>query len=196
MGSIPVAHPTPPRRLRVSRAAALIAIIAGILTAASLALIAFAWPATPSEPANQWVRLARAEELPVNEPVVVREHRLFLVKLESGEVLALSRRDPRLGCTVPWRPDFEFQGKKGWFRNPCHSQTYDVTGHCVFGPCARDLDRYPVAIVNGEVLVDVRNVLCGNDGYQGTPVRLGRATPFIYSCLPVVQYRGQPPGEE
>jgi nitrite reductase/ring-hydroxylating ferredoxin subunit len=160
---------------------------------AILVVVAFTWPANPAITSYEWVNLAAVEDLPFGEPVVVREHRLYLVRLESGEVLALKWRDPRLGCTVPWRPDFEFMGKTGWFRNPCHGQTYDLTGHCVLGPCARDLDRYAVAIVNGEVFVDVRNLLCSDDGYSGAPVRLGSATPFIYGCLPPGSYGGTPP---
>lgn len=76
-------------------------------------------------------------------------------------MLALYQKDPRLGCTVPWRPDFEFLGRKGWFRNPCHGQTYDLDGNCVFGPCIRGLDRFPVRVKDGRVQVNVEQVIHG-----------------------------------
>lgn len=89
------------------------------------------------------------------------ENRFHLVRLEGGEFLALYWTDPHLGCTVPWRPDFEFQGKRGFFRNPCHGETYDIAGHRVFGPSPRDLDRYEVKIEGSRVLVDTSQLICG-----------------------------------
>ncbi len=40
-----------------------------------------------------------------------------------GGLLALYHKCPHLGCTVPWRPDFTFDNRKGWFRCPCHGST-------------------------------------------------------------------------
>ncbi len=65
-----------------------------------------------------------------------------VVRLEDGEIRALSSKDPHLGCAVPWRPDFERDGETGFFRNPCHGETYDMAGNRVFGPSPRDLDRF------------------------------------------------------
>ena len=49
------------------------------------------------------------------------------MKLDSDEVLALSRRDPHIRhCSIPWRPQFQFQGTTGWFRDPCGGSTYDM----------------------------------------------------------------------
>jgi hypothetical protein len=75
-----------------------------------------------------------------------------LVKLNTGEIVALSRKDPR-GCTLPWRPDFKFDNAKGWFRDPCLGSTYDLNGHKVYGPSPRGLDQYPVEVKNGNVQV-------------------------------------------
>jgi Rieske Fe-S protein len=92
--------------------------------------------------------------------------RVWLVKFESGEILALSQKDPHLGCTVPWRADFQFKGYKGWFRNPCHGETYDLTGYCYAGPCPRGLDRYETQVADGKVQVRVGNGTL----IQGPPV--------------------------
>lgn len=78
-----------------------------------------------------------------------------IVHLEGGELLALSAVDPHLGCTVPWRPTFRFDDREGWFRNPCHGETYDMAGHRVFGPAPRGLDRIAIKIDGGQVLVDL-----------------------------------------
>ncbi len=71
------------------------------------------------------------------------------------------RRDVGLPCTDPWRPDFSFENPAtgvrslGWFRSGCHGQTYDLEGHCVFGPCIRDMDRYSVTLGSGWLVVNI-----------------------------------------
>jgi Rieske Fe-S protein len=88
---------------------------------------------------------------------------LWLVKAGDEEFVALLTRDPHLGCTIPWRPTFEFGGKTGWFRNPCHNETYDLSGRCFFGPCVRGMDRFPLRVEDGEVkvLVDQGAIILG-----------------------------------
>ena len=158
MGHVPVAKPSPiPRWSFPRRGIAVALVLAGM---AMLAAVVFA-TAYPSNPApvgtysSTWQNAMRANDLQTDEPVHIFSLKAWLVKLQSGEILALSHKDPRLGCTVPWRPDFTFMGMKGWFRNPCHSQTYDLTGACFDGPCIRGLDRYETRIVNGDIEVHV-----------------------------------------
>jgi cytochrome b6-f complex iron-sulfur subunit len=72
----------------------------------------------------------------------------------SGGILALWWKCPHLGCTVPWRPDFNgatvnFPGIVGWFRCPCHGSTYSRAGVRVFGPAPRSMDTMAVT-VNGD----------------------------------------------
>lgn len=76
-----------------------------------------------------------------------------VVRLVDGEFLALYPFDPHRGCPVAWRPDFEWEGRTGWFRNPCHGEIYFIDGTRAFGPSPRDLDRFPVAVVDGRVIV-------------------------------------------
>lgn len=61
-------------------------------------------------------------------------------------LLALWHRCPHLGCTVPWRSGFNFQGDKGWFRCPCHGSTYTRAGVLVFGPAPRSMDTMEIEV--------------------------------------------------
>lgn len=61
-------------------------------------------------------------------------------------LLALWHRCPHLGCTVPWRQGFEYQGDKGWYRCPCHGSTYTKAGVRVFGPAPRSMDTMKIDI--------------------------------------------------
>ena len=156
MGSIPVANPLPPRRVGLPRRGLRIAVV----LFASLVVIgvglAFAWPmgSKVDQPrGTDWVTVGETTDFELFKPVRNVEHRFWLVRLGEDEFVALWTRDPYKGCTVPWRPDFEFMGKKGWFRDPCHNSTYDVAGRLFFGPSPRSLDRFPVRVERGEVQV-------------------------------------------
>jgi len=98
------------------------------------------------------------------DPIVISEGRFFLLNLEPGitpngettpgGLLALWRKCPHLGCTVPWRPDFVFQGRKGWFRCPCHGSTYTKEGGIIVaGPAPRPLDVFPIEVQQDRSLV-------------------------------------------
>jgi len=82
-----------------------------------------------------------------------------LVRLESGDFLALNADDTHSGCRTIWDPDADAYGIQdsgtppGWFRDPCHGAMYDERGMRVFGPAPRDLDRYPVEVRDGHVYV-------------------------------------------
>ena len=68
----------------------------------------------------------------------------------GGEgLLALWHRCPHLGCTVPWRSGFAFEGDQGWFRCPCHGSTYTKSGIRVFGPAPRSMTTMSVEIDDG-----------------------------------------------
>jgi cytochrome b6-f complex iron-sulfur subunit len=47
---------------------------------------------------------------------------------------------------VPWRPEFDFEGDKGWFRCPCHGSTYTKAGVRVFGPAPRSMDTMAITV--------------------------------------------------
>jgi len=161
MGSIPVANPSPLRRPHLSRRALLALALLLALLLIIVITLSFAWPASTTREPARWIDAGPESALAVNQPLRNVEGRFWLVKLETGEILALSQTDPHEGCTVPWRPDFEFAGRKGWFRNPCHGETYDLDGTCVFGPCLRGLDRFEVRTRAGRVQVNVAVLIAG-----------------------------------
>ena len=143
MGTIPVANPSPMRKPRFRREVAIIGALLSVV--GTLAVVAvFVWPTGSKVDRAGWVTVGNADDIPLWQPVFNAEHRFWLVKLGDQTFLALSRRDPHLGCSIPWNPDFELMGRKGWFRNPCHDETYNLNGECVFGPCIRGMDRFPV----------------------------------------------------
>lgn len=62
-------------------------------------------------------------------------------------LLALWRKCPHLGCTVPWRGTFSYDGDDGgWYRCPCHGSTYTKAGIRVFGPAPRSMDTMAIEI--------------------------------------------------
>ena len=92
----------------------------------------------------------------------------FAPPAKSGGILALSQKCPHLGCTVPWRPDFEYEGITSWFRCPCHQSTYTTAGIRVYGPAPRSMDTFPVKVNrDGSAEVDTTAVkLGGTDNPQ------------------------------
>lgn len=87
--------------------------------------------------------------------------KFYLSRLEEG-FLALYQRCPHLGCTVPWRPEFEwpYQGQtvKGLFRCPCHGSTYLRNGQIIFGPAPRPMDIMRLSLEGGKLVVDTGSI--------------------------------------
>ena len=91
--------------------------------------------------------------------------RFYLARLADGGFLALSRRCPHLGRTLPWVE------KEKQFLCPCHSSAFDMRGDVVRLPAPKGMDLYPVAIENAVVKVDTGRTLRRD--------RLG-ALPIVY----------------
>lgn len=84
----------------------------------------------------------------------------------GGEgMLALWHRCPHLGCTVPWKSGFSYEGDQGWYRCPCHGSTYTKAGIRVFGPAPRSMDSMQVDIDDsGNITVQTGVVISGGPG--------------------------------
>ena len=67
--------------------------------------------------------------------------------MEQG-VVALYQKCVHLGCRVPWCKTSQ------WFECPCHGSKYNRVGEKKAGPAPRGLDRFPVAVEGGQVVVD------------------------------------------
>jgi cytochrome b6-f complex iron-sulfur subunit len=81
----------------------------------------------------------------------------FYVTQREGALRALYQKCPHLGCRVP------FCESAGQFQCPCHGSVYNIIGEYLGGPAPRGLDRFPIQIVDGEVMVDTSSVV------EGTP---------------------------
>ncbi len=75
--------------------------------------------------------------------------RFYLARLADGGFLAISRRCPHLGCTIPWVAAEEK------FLCPCHSSAFDIQGDVLRSPAPRAMDLYRVTIENTVVKVDI-----------------------------------------
>ena len=85
-----------------------------------------------------------------------QEAKFFLTRVPEG-VLALWKKCPHLGCTVPWKPDdpsMDTIEPKGRFNCPCHGSIYDRYGNIIQGPAPRPMDIFPIEIRDGKIFVN------------------------------------------
>jgi cytochrome b6-f complex iron-sulfur subunit len=73
----------------------------------------------------------------------------------GARVMALYWRCVHLGCKVPWCQSSQ------WLECPCHGSRYNRWGEWQAGPAARGLDRFPLRVENGEVLVNTGEIVTG-----------------------------------
>jgi len=83
----------------------------------------------------------------------------------GGEgLIALWRKCPHLGCTVPWLPgaSVEVSSDTSWYQCPCHGSTYTKSGIRVFGPAPRSMDTMAIEIDDaGNVTVQTGSITSG-----------------------------------
>ena len=128
---------------------------------------------------------------PGEDPVKVAEGKFWLENLAAGAagsaggLLAFYHKCPHLGCTVDYRPDFEFGGRKGWFRCPCHGSTFTREGGIlVWGPSSRDMDTMRIDVKpEGGIVVDSGDI---TEGGKDNPER----------AVPYAGPGGAPPAQE
>jgi cytochrome b6-f complex iron-sulfur subunit len=180
-----VAKPVPKRPILTRR----VFILGGFWSTLGLALVGlvgpsldFAWTRDPAGAARA-VRVPKERiPKPGDDPVRIPEGRFFLVNLEPGVtptgeetpggLLALWQKCPHLGCTVPWRGDFDFRGRTGWFRCPCHGSTFTKEGGIlVFGPSSRPMDRFLLEVQDDGSVVVNTGVTVKEDGSPDNPSR-------------------------
>jgi nitrite reductase/ring-hydroxylating ferredoxin subunit len=149
----------PQDRLKVyaSLGALAAALVSGV--AFLVVLVSFSWPEADVGSPSARIYAGHVDEFEVGQPVTIPEGKFHLVKQADGSFIALYWRSPFRGCTVPWREGFVFadpetgRRKEGWFRDPCHGATFDLSGVRVFGPSPRNMDQFPVEIVGDKVYV-------------------------------------------
>ena len=88
------------------------------------------------------------------DAIYVREGRFYVTRAK-GELFAISQKCPHLGCKVP------YCDASGRFECPCHGSVYNLAGEWISGPAPRGMDRHPIQIVDGRVLVNTAVVEAG-----------------------------------
>jgi cytochrome b6-f complex iron-sulfur subunit len=89
---------------------------------------------------------------------------------------ALYRKCVHLGCSVP------HCSTSMLFECPCHGSKYRLTGEYYGGPAPRGLDRFPIAVVGGQVEVDTGAVQEGPPRGANTWARFSE--PVGPLCVP------------
>ena len=151
--------PAPPRRRFLAWASrlAMAAGLAGGYGVFALTAVRFLFPAGGTGTRRLFV--ARVPDVPVGEAVsyLTPEGRpVSITRLgRTGTVddfVALSSTCPHLGCQVYWEP------QNNRYFCPCHNGTFDPSGRGTGGPpgdAGQSLPRYPLAVENGLLFMDV-----------------------------------------
>lgn len=107
------------------------------------------WPRR-SETSGE-IRTLQADAVPTDGVVEVTAARSYLTR-DGDRIVALAEKCPHLGCRVP------FCESSGQFECPCHGSVFNRLGEHRDGPSPRGMDRHPVSIVDGVVVVDTGTV--------------------------------------
>src|SRR2546423_9285405 len=124
-----------------------------MLGGGTAAFLAFFYPKKTSPFGGKVAVPGSVSDYPVGTVFRVREGKFYLSHVPEG-LLALYWKCAHLGCTVPWKPDEEFQGNAGVFHCPCHGSIYLRTGQNVAGPAPHPLDIMAIEIAGGKIVVD------------------------------------------
>lgn len=80
---------------------------------------------------------------------------VWAVRREADSVTVYSPLCTHLGCGYRWERSDQT------FKCPCHNSVFDVEGKVLKGPAPRPLDRLPVKIENGKLLVIYKEFKAG-----------------------------------
>jgi cytochrome b6-f complex iron-sulfur subunit len=98
------------------------------------------------------------------------------INAQKTKLQALYRKCVHLGCSVP------HCGTSMLFECPCHGSKYRLTGEYYGGPAPRGLDRFPITIESGKIVVDTGDVQEGPP--RGTSTWDKFAEPVGPLCVP------------
>lgn len=94
------------------------------------------------------VTTGAVDSFPLNSVTEFPDGRFYLIRDDAGHFLAVYNRCTHLGCTVSWKAD------QNHFFCPCHASRFDIHGDVENPPAPRALDLFPVAVEDGQVIVD------------------------------------------
>lgn len=118
------------------------------------ATIAYAFPRFKEGEFGGRFKVGNVEDFPEGSTTSVREGKFFLVN-DGGEFTALYQVCTHLGCLVRERED--------GFACPCHGSRFAPDGTLVASPAPRDMDRFAVEVIDGEVWVDTGTAIKGQN---------------------------------
>ncbi len=118
-------------------------------------------PALETAKEETWLPLGAASKVPLGEPTlfkvtvkrqagwIVSEEQIaaFVLTDDGRDFIAMSNICTHLGCRVRWIAERE------QFLSPCHNGVFDKQGNVVSGPPPRPLDRFPVKVESGQILI-------------------------------------------
>ncbi len=105
-----------------------------------------------------YVPEARSYINPYPESALAAAKKVYSSSIVEGMqqgVVALFQKCPHLGCRVPWCQTSQ------WFECPCHGSKYNRVGEKKGGPAPRGMDRFPVEIAGGNVVINTGIVAQG-----------------------------------
>ena len=143
--------------------------VMGAAMAATLGGLGFGYfisPALRGEGDDNWEDIGAAAGFPVGVPTQVefthrrREAWVTTEQKNSAWILTLDGKsftayDPHcthLGCPYRWSETAHE------FKCPCHGGVFSIDGRVLGGPPPRSLDRYPVRVANGRVMIQIRAI--------------------------------------
>lgn len=124
---------------------------------AAVSFVFFFWPRKTGA-FGTTISAGKVSDYKVGDIKYFVEGKFYLTRLEDG-FIALYQKCPHLGCVVPWKSDYDYLGKTGWFRCPCHGSTYEKTGQIVFGPAPRPMDYMKITIKGDAISVNTAMIL-------------------------------------
>jgi len=128
-----------------------------VLGGCGQAVLTFLYPKKPTSLNRKVIVPGTIADYPLDSVTLVREGKFYLSHVPDG-LLALYWKCKHLGCTVPWKPNEEFDGKLGVFHCPCHESIYLRTGQNVAGPAPDPLDIMPIELSGNTIVVDTGKI--------------------------------------
>jgi hypothetical protein len=113
------------------------------------------------QPEPRGLPIVRVADMREGEPVraVGSDSASAYILLSGHVIIAYSARAPTINrCSLEWQAE-----KRLFFDDGCVGAQFDATGRWIAGPALRDLDRHPVIIRDGWVVVDTRTLIPGRD---------------------------------
>ncbi|MDO8520093.1 MAG: Rieske (2Fe-2S) protein [Deltaproteobacteria bacterium] len=132
-------------------------IAAGIAIPGGVYFLSPLWKETEED----WVELGKASAIPPGEPVKVDfiqrkkdgwttiegRSSCWVVTPDGVNFTAYNPLCTHLGCPYRW------DGERKQFLCPCHTAVFSIDGEVVSGPPPRPLDRFPIRIAGGNLLI-------------------------------------------